>query len=167
MALTRPIRSPSQPKRRPPAAAPTRKTAMTMDIQVPILCVAAPPISSCRAGRATRGKSPISSPSNIHPKNAARSAIHLPVVLVMSMDGLGVELTDASWSRSITPLVLGSGVVRVGSGHDNPESWLYSFLQPLCLFEDANEGAQLEDRGAEPALNPPRTNSYPPGHRIN
>ncbi len=38
---------------------------------------------SCKAGRATRGNKPISTPSNIHPVKAAASANHWPLVNVL------------------------------------------------------------------------------------
>ena len=74
IAFTRPMRSPSQPKTSPPAAAPSRKSAVTMPIQDCTNFSSAIPAAACiccSAGRATSGKMPISIPSNIQPRNAA------------------------------------------------------------------------------------------------
>src|SRR4051794_39728544 len=85
MARTRPKRSPSQPKRTPPVAAPTRKKAVITPSQVATCSpVGAVPYSivssSARAGRAIGGKRPISKPSKSQPRSAAVRAIHLPNV---------------------------------------------------------------------------------------
>ena len=79
MARTRPMRSPSQPNTKPPAAAPIRNRAVMRPIQSwtkfsSNICVAA--CISCKAGRATSGKIPICMPSNIQPRQAASRASH-------------------------------------------------------------------------------------------
>ena len=103
MARTRPSRSPSQPKRTPPVAAPIRNPAVAMPYHVltsPSVALrprafvrgsvlrgshrSPPPgradwlSNSFRAGLATSGNSPISMPSKAQPSKAAVSAIHLP-----------------------------------------------------------------------------------------
>src|SRR6266404_2308602 len=80
IALTRPILSPSQPKTRPPQAAPKRNMASIQTFQVLTM---APSWSAgsgpnflvsrlLRAGPAIWGMIPISRPSNIQPRKAAR-----------------------------------------------------------------------------------------------
>src|SRR5262245_61494737 len=78
MARTRPSRSPSQPNSTPPVAAPTRKPAVMTAFHRPSSTSPGLPSRSRTAGRATNGNSPISSPSNIHPKRAAASVIQRP-----------------------------------------------------------------------------------------
>src|SRR5262245_25063885 len=80
MALTRPMRSPSQPNNTPPVAAPTRKSAVMTPTQRAISGLLGSEMSSKsrRAGLATSGTKPISSPSNSQPSRAAVRAIHLP-----------------------------------------------------------------------------------------
>src|SRR5258706_8318240 len=104
MALTRPMRSPSQPKISPPQAAPRRKSAVTMPIQCWTNFSSRSPetIRICwRAGRATSGKMPISMPSNIQPRNAASSTIARPPEPVCwaeraeADEGVGSEVVDA------------------------------------------------------------------------
>ena len=79
IARTRPILSPSQPNTSPPAAAPSRNSAVIVPIHVCTKLSSTTPAAaciSCSAGRATSGKIPISNPSNIHPRNAASNTIH-------------------------------------------------------------------------------------------
>ena len=75
IARTRPIRSPSQPKSTPPDAAPTRNTAVITPNQAsrsaPVLPAGK---RSASAREPTRGKSPISNPSNSQPSTAATRA---------------------------------------------------------------------------------------------
>ena len=79
MARTRPRRSPSQPNPSPPAAAPSRNKAVMRPIQTPTNWSptrAEAGIMLWRAGRATSGKMPISTPSNIQPRKPAARTNH-------------------------------------------------------------------------------------------
>jgi len=98
MALTRPIRSPSQPKRSPPAAAEEEERC---DDSHPMLHETfvddhIRDLHVLQAGRATSGKMPISMPSNIQPRKAATKAIHLPFPAMDSCElvviGIAVEI---------------------------------------------------------------------------
>ena len=79
IARTRPTRSPIQPNKTPPVAAPIKKT----DIKTPnqasftagLAAISSRSKSLSALGPAS-GKSPISKPSNIQPKSAAVSASH-------------------------------------------------------------------------------------------
>ena len=100
---TRPILSPSQPKAKPPHAAPTRKQAMIMLITETICSSLVTFKRSCSAGRATRGNSPISTPSNIQPVKAATSANHWPLVNVFPSAMMLSEYRPASRGASSPP----------------------------------------------------------------
>ena len=95
IARTRPSRSPSHPNTNPPPAAPTRNNAVIRPIHNPTNWSGAPAAASgimdCNAGRATSGKMPISSPSNIHPRNAAASTSHCARTPAMWAGGGAVE----------------------------------------------------------------------------
>ena len=77
---TRPILSPTQPNENPPMAAPSKKHAMILLSQTATCASSLTASKSCKAGRATKGNSPISTPSNIHARNAAASVNHCPDV---------------------------------------------------------------------------------------
>src|SRR6476620_348259 len=72
------MRSPSQPKITPPAAAPTRKPAVTAPNQNPMIDSSLVFNKSRSAERPTSEKTPISMPSNIQPSSAPNRTNHWP-----------------------------------------------------------------------------------------
>src|SRR6185436_15586056 len=101
-----PTRSPSQPKRTPPAAAPTRKAAMMPANQGP-MSPSLPELrsSSLSAGRPARGKRPISRPSNIQPRKAATRAMVRPFVSDSGDEAMGPVLSHRGSERPRLGLV--------------------------------------------------------------